>query len=86
MSWRIVRQIRCHEDGKVHQSEYGCRDEEDAVEGVRKMYSELCYNYEIYFHHIIRCKSYRRGYGWFETSTFSAPYKGDEVLIYAVEK
>ena len=86
MSWRIIKQIKCNEDGKLHQTEYGCRDEEDAVEGVIQMYNELCYMYEINFRHVIRGKSYRRGCGWFETSTHSAPYKGDEVLIYAVEK
>ena len=82
MDWRVIKQIKCSKDGKVHQCEYACPDEESAVGCVRRMYDDLCYMYEINFHHIIRGRSYRGGCGWFETSTFFAPYKGDEVLIY----
>lgn len=82
MNWYVIRQIKCSKDGKVHQDEYACRDEEEAVKGVMRMYDDFCYMYEINFGHVIRGRSYRRGCGWFETSTFSTPYKGDEVLIY----
>lgn len=41
MNWYVVKQIK-FKDGDIHQAEYACRDEAQAVEQVRRIYDDLC--------------------------------------------